>query len=142
MRLRDLQADHNKVGSQLINKLFLLQNKGKTCDILKAAIERYRNILKNTYLIADRHSKKLMNTNTNRLNNTDTDANDKRPLQELQINLTAPCETYPHLGMDERCEFYVNFILIYSPHIRQLLCNSAFAQKGEGKPCMIQVVME
>lgn len=40
--------------------------------------------------------------NTNNPNDVDTDVNYKGTLQELQINLAAPCETYPHLGMDER----------------------------------------
>ncbi|KAJ8731629.1 hypothetical protein PYW07_004793 [Mythimna separata] len=81
---------------------FTITEKGQTCEILKAAIERYTNVLKNTYLIADTHSKKLANLNINYPDSNDTDVNYKGILQELQVTLSTPCETYPHLDMDEK----------------------------------------
>nr|ABB76925.1 beta-N-acetylglucosaminidase 2 [Spodoptera frugiperda] len=78
---------------------FVITEKGKTCDILKDAIDRYMKVLRNTYLIVEKYSRKLSRHGSDADN---FDDNFKGTLQELQINLSAPCETYPHLDMDEK----------------------------------------
>ncbi|CAH0585925.1 unnamed protein product [Chrysodeixis includens] len=75
-----------------------IKETGKTCDILKAAIERYSSSLRSTQLIASKYT----NSVSNEAQNASEDANYKGELQQLQINLRSPCERYPYLDMDEK----------------------------------------
>ncbi|CAH0585924.1 unnamed protein product [Chrysodeixis includens] len=88
--------------------VFTFTVKGKTCDILKAAIERYASILRTTHHIAWKHSKKIRKQVEAR--STDSDPDFKGALKELQINLSAPCEAYPHLEMNEKYSLNVSAV--------------------------------
>ncbi|XP_026734479.1 beta-hexosaminidase subunit beta-like isoform X1 [Trichoplusia ni] len=88
--------------------VFKFTVKGKTCDILKAAIERYTSVLRTTHHIAWKHTKKTWKKVESR--STAADPDFKGALQELQINLLAPCEVYPHLEMNEKYSLKVSGI--------------------------------
>lgn len=89
----------------LFKKYFIpTQETGQSCDILKAAIDRYNNVLRRTHLILSKYSTDVLNQATD----LPLDTNFKGEVQKLQINLKYPCERYPHLDMDEKCKFKCN----------------------------------
>ncbi|XP_055372164.1 beta-hexosaminidase subunit beta-like [Condylostylus longicornis] len=61
---------------------------GRTCDILEDAVVRYKNIIKNTVKSI------LRSTLTNYHYHN-------KPITQITINLTSPCEFMPNLTMDE-----------------------------------------
>ncbi|KAJ8720344.1 hypothetical protein PYW07_012387 [Mythimna separata] len=93
---------------KLSPSVFKFTEKGKTCDILKNAIDRYNTVLRNTHHIAWRHSKKVWKHVQAR--SVDTNPDFKGTLEELQINLSRPCEAYPHLDMDEKYSLNVSAV--------------------------------
>uniref|UniRef100_A0A2A4JYB6 beta-N-acetylhexosaminidase n=2 Tax=Heliothis virescens TaxID=7102 RepID=A0A2A4JYB6_HELVI len=93
---------------KLSPSVFKFTEKGKTCDILKNAIQRYTAVLRSTHHIAWRHSKKIWKHVEAR--SDDTDPAFKGTLQELQIDLSRSCEAYPHLDMDEKYSLNVSAV--------------------------------
>ncbi|CAH1636777.1 unnamed protein product [Spodoptera littoralis] len=93
---------------KLSPSVFKFTEKGKSCEILTNAIERYTAVLRSTHHIVWRHSKKtLKHAETRKL---DTNPDYKGTLEELQINLTRPCEAYPHMDMDEKYSLNVSAV--------------------------------
>ncbi|CAH0686312.1 unnamed protein product [Spodoptera exigua] len=93
---------------KLSPSVFKFTETGKTCGILKNAISRYTAVLRSTHHIVRRHSKKTWkHADTQQLN---TNPDFKGTLEELQINLSRPCEIFPHLDMDEKYSLNVSAV--------------------------------
>ncbi|XP_045502091.1 beta-hexosaminidase subunit beta-like [Colias croceus] len=69
---------------------------GHKCAILSNAIERYSFVVK--HKIGSTRSRRERRKRRNGLSH---DENYRGRLQELEVDLTAPCEEYPHVDMDE-----------------------------------------
>ncbi|XP_047536014.1 beta-hexosaminidase subunit beta-like [Vanessa atalanta] len=72
---------------------FKVKNLDQTCDILTNAIERYSYIVKSKIGGRNRNIKIRSHRKHNELH--------RGMLSELDITLSAPCEEYPYLDMDE-----------------------------------------
>ncbi|XP_022826941.1 beta-hexosaminidase subunit beta-like [Spodoptera litura] len=93
---------------KLSPSVFKFTEKGKSCEILTNAIERYTAVLRSTHHIVWRHSKKTLKHAETRI--LDTNPDYKGTLEELQINLSRPCEAYPHMDMDEKYSLNVSAV--------------------------------
>ncbi|XP_075977690.1 beta-hexosaminidase subunit beta-like [Anticarsia gemmatalis] len=93
------QEKHTKYFN-LVPSVFKFTETGKSCKILKTAIERYSDVLRTTQNIAWRHSRRIWKHDHGRPNITDVRF--LGHIEELQINLSEPCEEYPHFDMEER----------------------------------------
>nr|ABB76924.1 beta-N-acetylglucoasminidase 1 [Spodoptera frugiperda] len=93
---------------KLSPSVFKFTETGKSCEILKNAIERYTAVLRSTHHIVWRHSKKTWKNAEPR--QVDTNPDFLGTLEELQINLSRPCEAYPHMDMDEKYSLNVSAV--------------------------------
>lgn len=70
----------------------------ETCPTLNQAISRYIYLLNDLYELARK----------NRNNKTKTESDENNflgTIMELRVELSAPCEDYPHFDMDEICKY-------------------------------------
>lgn len=88
---------------------FHFQVVNQTCDILTKAIDRYQKIVLNagndsrrSLFSASRIEKNLSRRSWR------SDVNFNEYLEEVTVNLKAPCENLPYLGMDESYEIIVS----------------------------------
>ncbi|XP_055640408.1 beta-hexosaminidase subunit beta-like [Toxorhynchites rutilus septentrionalis] len=81
---------------------FQLKVTNRTCDILEKAIERYQKLILSVGSDERRSSaevsKKSWRSDPNFIGN----------LEEVKVNLKAPCEQLPYLGMDESYELVID----------------------------------
>jgi hypothetical protein len=86
-----------------------LQVKSENCDILKEAVKRYNDIFINDSIIA----KKLEKMNKQLRDNQflkialeeEQDEENMKYIHMIQIELMSPCESQPHLNMNETCKY-------------------------------------
>lgn len=71
-----------------------------SCDNLQDALKRYNGMLFKKNKKTTKHSKHEV---------TET-------LKELNVYLTNPCEEYPSLNMDEKCELMIFILPVIQPN--------------------------
>jgi hexosaminidase len=78
---------------------FTFESIGYSCDILQAALDRYRNII---VVHLRRVRNKIKSDHGNGGWRSMAEYNGR--LESLKVNLKQTCEKMPHLEMDESCE--------------------------------------
>lgn len=77
----------------------------ETCPILTRAIKRYVDIVDDLYILARENRRNKTNVSDTKHNKSEL----LKTITELRVELEAPCEDYPHFGMDETCKYKPNF---------------------------------
>ncbi|CAK1553097.1 unnamed protein product [Leptosia nina] len=94
---------------------FTVKLLGENCTILANAIQRYSYIIKNK---SGLHRQRPHERRKRRNGAHRHDENYEGAVEELQIDLTAPCEDYPHFEMNEEYKLNVSTIsALSSPSI-------------------------
>ncbi|XP_011499053.1 PREDICTED: beta-hexosaminidase subunit beta-like [Ceratosolen solmsi marchali] len=108
---RDFQIHPDRFDFQITNE---------NCDILEKAIRKYKDILMNDYIIAEKlikHKKDLQQDETNDFENI-------QYINQIQIHVNNPCEMQPHINMNETYDLIIPNIDDHETAI--LICNSVW----------------
>ncbi|KPJ10417.1 Beta-hexosaminidase subunit alpha [Papilio machaon] len=90
---------------------FKVKVTNNTCDILTSAIERYSYIVRS---LKPQRDQRPVSRTERRQRALQAQTLKLGVLQELQVQLTEPCEDYPHLEMDEKYRLSVSAVSILS----------------------------
>ncbi|XP_014364554.2 beta-hexosaminidase subunit beta [Papilio machaon] len=90
---------------------FKVKETNNTCDILTSAIERYSYIVRS---LKPQRDQRPVSRTERRQRALQAQTLKLGVLQELQLQLTEPCEDYPHLEMDEKYKLSITAVSILS----------------------------